>query len=342
MSRLLDIVGQLDWRREVPQPKTLPVTRRTVEVPEGVRRKALAQGADGRRWLDTLGDVVAELERDWQLSVGAAFTGGSGGYVAEAVTAEGMDAVLKVAIPDGLLGHGTFMNDLQTLVIAEGRGYVRLVRHDEARRAMLQERLGRPLSDLGFPVRRQIEIIADTLQRGWVAVPDDAPLPTGADKARWLAEFIEMTWRKLDQPCAAETVQRALSFASAREEAFDLADAVLVHGDAHPANVLEDPTSGGERFKLIDPDGMLADRAYDVAIPMRGWNAELLAGDAVRLAHDWCSHFSDLTGVEGRAIWEWAFVERVSTGLFVTTLDGRGSVGREFLEVAELLTDVDP
>ena len=318
-----------------------PVTRRTVEVPEGVRRKALAQGADGRRWLDALDDVVAQLERDWQLSMGAPFTGGSAGYVAQAVTADGIDAVLKVAIPDGLDLHA-FTNELQTLVIAEGRGYVRLLRHDETRRAMLQERLGRPLSDLGFPVRRQIEVIAETLQRSWVAVPHGVPLPTGAAKARWLAEFIEVAWRTLDRPCAAETVKRALSFASARAAAFDVADAVLVHGDVHPANVLEDPTSGGERFKLIDPDGMLADRAYDVAIPLRGWNAELLAGDAVWLVRDWCGYLRDLTGVEARAIWEWAFVERVSTGLFVTTLDRRGSVGREFLEVAELLTDVDP
>lgn len=39
-------------------------------VPAVVRAKALAAGAEG--WLDALPDLVADLERDWGIRVGAA------------------------------------------------------------------------------------------------------------------------------------------------------------------------------------------------------------------------------------------------------------------------------
>ena len=73
-------------------------------VPEAaVRRKAVAVGAVGERWLLELGRIVGELEAEWGLQVGKAdLTGGSGGFVANAVMADGGDAVLKLAIPDGL------------------------------------------------------------------------------------------------------------------------------------------------------------------------------------------------------------------------------------------------
>ncbi|HEY6739760.1 MAG TPA: hypothetical protein VI076_13025 [Actinopolymorphaceae bacterium] len=35
-------------------------------------------------------------------------------------------------------------------------------------------------------------------------------------------------------------------------------------------------------YRFIDPDGLFAERAYDLAIPMREWSRELLAGDTVR------------------------------------------------------------
>ena len=60
----------------------------------------------------------------------------------------------------------------------------------------------------------------------------------------------------------------------------------------------------------MDPDGLVAEPAYDLAIPMIEWSRELLDGDATRLGRERC-----LTGVDARGIWEWGFVERVSTGL---------------------------
>jgi streptomycin 6-kinase len=67
---------------------------------------------------------------------------------------------------------------------------------------------------------------------------------------------------------------------------------------------------------------------------MRGWSQELLAGNTGRLGRRRCALLSDLTGVEAQPIWEWGFIERVSTGLLVLHV-GRTALGEEMLAVAE-------
>jgi streptomycin 6-kinase len=302
------------------------------EVPVEVHRKAMAQGSRGVRWLERLDANVRELERDWEIRVGSALRGGSDAYVAEATLSDGSKAVLKLALP----GNGA-PHEIETLVLADGRGYVRLLRHDVARQAMLLERLGAPLAELGLPVRRQIEIICETLRRSW-EVPADSRFLSGSEKARALAEFIATLWAECDQPCSERVIERALSFAGTRQAAFDPERSVLVHGDAHAANTLL--TSGPRRapasalFKFVDPDGLFAERACDLAVPMRGWSRELLEGDTARLGRERCAHLSELTGVDAQSIWEWGFIERVSTALLLLTV-GREDLGRETLAVAE-------
>ena len=99
-------------------------------------------------------------------------------------------------------------------------------------------------------------------------------------------------------------VDQALAFAETREAAFDPEAAVLVHGDGHSANALQDPghPPSPPRFKPADPDGLLAEPAYDLAIPMREWNRGLLDGDAARLGRERYAHPSRLTGVDPRGI----------------------------------------
>lgn len=311
---------------------------RAGSLPDPVRRKAAAQGADGLRWVHGLDELIADLEREWGVSVGPALHGGSMAYVAAAQRADGTDAILKLQAPgDETPGYDSFAHEVQALLIADGCGYVRVLEHDIPRRAMLQERLGRPLCDLGVPIKGQIAIICATLRRAWVRVPADAGLQTGGEKARWLAGFIAETWDALNGPCSERAIAQALSFADARARAFDADTAVLVHGDAHSGNTLQSRGAaipGDSGFKLVDPDGLWAERAYDLAIPMRDWSEELLAGDAVRLGRERCAYLSTLTGVEPQAIWQWGVIERISTGLLALQL-GFESLGRDMLKVAD-------
>jgi streptomycin 6-kinase len=182
-----------------------------------------------------------------------------------------------------------------------------------------------------------MEIICATLERAWVQAPEAASFPSGAEKARWLRAFIARTWHALDRPCSEAVIERALAFSETREAAFDPARAVLVHGDAHSANTLAPlnaDASATAGFKLVDPDGLFAERAYDLAIPMRGWSKELLAGDALRLGQERCTYLSRLTGEDPEAIWQWGFIERVSTGLLLLQTGGERE-GQDCLRVAE-------
>ena len=302
---------------------------RTIDVPEAVRQKAMARGSEGRRWLDRLGCLICDLESDWGVAVGSAIRGGSESYVAAARTDSGVDAVIKLEMPP----YASFASEVRTLVAADGRGYVRLLDHDEERKAMLQERLGPSLRGFGLPIPVQLEILCATLQRAWdVLAP--AGLPSGADKARRLSEFIAVTWEEVNRPCSRRVIEQALTFAETRGAAFDPEATVLVHGDAHSANALQDPKHVPARFKFVDPDGLVAEPAYDLAIPMREWSGELLDGDAVRLGRERCAYLSRLTGVDHRGIWEWGFVERVSTGLLAIQV-GADQMGKEMLDVAE-------
>ena len=165
-------------------------------------------------------------------------------------------------------------------------------------------------------------------------------LRTGAAQARSLRESVRVDWERLGRPCAEATVARAEQCAFAREAAFDASTAVLIHGDAHPANVLEDPSAPG-RFKLIDPDGMISEPAHDLAIPLRDWTAELMVEpDSVAVGLRWCAQLGRAGGVGTEAIWEWAFLERVSTGLFLKRLGE--PQGHHFLNIADRWNDVSP
>lgn len=300
-----------------------------------VLQTALSYGARGRQWLDGLGALVTDLERDWGITVGATLSGGTASYVAEATTADGVAAIIKLAMPpEAEADKGDLANEIRTLEIAEGNGCALLLRHDQERRVLLLERLGRKLDDLALPVQAQLEIICTTLEHLWSLAPGESDLPSGAEKGRGLAEDIARSWDELNRPCSARVIECALSFAENRIARFDPDHAVLVHGDAHGWNTLEE-SEGSSRFKFVDPDGLIAEREYDLAIPMREYNNELLAGDPLAIGQDRCRFLGQRTGTHASAIWEWGFIERVSTGLLLKK-EGHEQLATDFLHVAEL------
>jgi len=290
-----------------------------VTVPDVVRSKALAVGAEA--WLDALPALVADIERDWSLTVGRAYQDATEALVAEAAL-DGAAAVLKLIVPRDTLAAA---HEITSLRLAGGYGCVKLLRADPERGALLLERLGPSLHDLGLPIAERHEILSDTAQRVWRPASESG-LPTGADKGAWLVEFIIRTWEQLDRPCSARAVADALASAERRIAAHDAERAVLVHGDVHQWNALQAP----DGFKLVDPDGLLAEAEYDLGIIMREDPVELLHGDPYERAR-WLAH---RTGLDANAIWEWGVIERVSTGLLCTQI-GLQPVGREMLATAD-------
>ena len=289
-------------------------------VPAVVRNKALAAGADS--WLRGLPDLVAVLEQEWAVIVGRAFGDATEAFVAAATLADGTPAVLKLLVPRDFDAAG---HEITALRLAAGDGCARLLRADESRGAMLLERLGPSMYELGLPMGQRHEILCSCAEKMWRPAPE-CGLPTGADRGRRLAGFITRTWEELDHPCSARAVAEALACAERRVAAHDDERAVLVHGDVHQWNALR----AGDGFKLVDPDGVLAEPEYDLGILMREDPVELLAGDP-RLRSRWLAR---RCGLDAAAIWEWGVVERVSTGLLLTRV-GLPLVGREMLAAAD-------
>ena len=279
------------------------MSRDPIDVPDIVKRTALDH-EHGAEWLAGIDDLVAGLARDWDLTIGEVFSGGTASVVIAVTTASGEAAVLKVA-PDDLT------TEANTFELANGRGCARMLRHDLSRGALLLERLGRQLDALGLSTDDNLRAIAATVQQMWAPVPDGTELTMGDDKGRWLSDSITELWEALERPCNERTIDRARAYAATRVAAFDRERAVLVHGDAHQWNTLESGAGDGT-YKLVDPDGLCAEREYDLAIPIR----EVIGTPAQgRL---WCHLLANVTGTDATAIWEWGLVERVSTGLLST------------------------
>jgi streptomycin 6-kinase len=291
-----------------------------VGLPEVVRNRAIAVGAAA--WLDALPSLVADLEHEWGLVVGRAMPGGTEAFVAEVTLENGSEAILKLLIPRD---EDEVENEITTLRLADGEGCARLFRSDAGRSALLLERLGPSLFDLGLPLAERQEILCSAAERMWRPAPD-CGLPTGEAKGHWLVDFITASWEKQDRPCSEHAVDHARSCAARRISAHDDERALLVHGDVHQWNALKaDPG-----FKLVDPDGLLAEPEYDLGILMREDPVELLEGDP-RARSRWLAH---RTGLDETAIWEWGVVERVSTGLVASEIDLQPE-GRQMLAAAE-------
>jgi len=289
-----------------------------------VRNKALGVGAE--HWLSELDGIVADLAEEWGFTVGTTFGEGTEAFVAAVDLADGSPAVLKVLVPRG---DGVSDHEITVLRLVDGDGCARLLRHDEGRGALLLERLGPSMHQLAVPFRARLPALADVARRVWRPALGSG-LPTGAEKAVWLADHIARQWEELDRPCSEAAVADALACAERRRAAHDDERAVLVHGDIHQWNALR--SDGG--WALVDPDGLLAEPEYDLGILMREDPVELIAGDP----WDRARLLADRSGCDPTATWEWGVVERVSTGLVCTAV-GLDVEGRDMLRAADVVVD---
>lgn len=296
------------------------MTSHSLRISQHLRTKVHLAGAEA--WLRDLAALVADLERAWSITVGRALDGGHEAFVAEATMDDGIPAVLKVLVPRS---DDDARHEVTALRLADGKGCVRLYREDEAAGAMLIERLGRTLFDLHLPLDQRLAIMCDCAARVWRPAPDSG-LPTGAEKGRWLIDFITRMWEETGRPCSERAVAYAIACAERRIAAHDDERSVLVHGDVHEWNTLE----AADGYKLIDPDGLLAEAEYDLGVLIRGDPVELIAGDPMDRAR-W---LAARTGLDASVAWEWGAVERVSSGLLCHAMEMQ-PFARQMLEAAE-------
>lgn len=106
---------------------------------------------------------------------------------------------------------------------------------------------------------------------------------------------------------------------------------VLLHGDAHGGNTLKELSGNG--FKLIDPDGIFYEKAYDLGVLMREWIDEY-GQEPMKSGQERCAYLHHLTGVSEQAIWEWGYLQTVSTAFVLLKIE-QEKAGQQMLRVAE-------
>jgi streptomycin 6-kinase len=302
----------------------------SLDVPETVRSFARAAGAGD--WLVGLPQLVDRLQREWGITPGEPFPDATEAYVAAVTLADGSPAVLKLLIRRS---HGRHAAEEATVLrLADGAGCVRLLRHDEESGAMLLERLGPSMYRVGLPIAVRHEILCRVAMRLWRPAPDSG-LPTGAEKAARLAAYVEGSWDRLGRPCTERAVEAALADAARRAAAYDPERAVLLHGDVHQWNTLRAAADDEVGWKLVDPDGLLAEPEADLGVLMREDVVELLTGDP----WDRARMLAARTGTDAVAIWEWGSIERLANGLLGLET-GLEQNGRDSLAASDRLVNL--
>ena len=282
------------------------------------RRRAAASDRDLQPATDNYARQLIALCRDWRLTAYRWFDGGAG-MPAVAVTApDGISGVLKLAAP------GELDAQARVMLAADGKGYARVLAWDAERGALLTELLGPTLGTEAPTLGEQVRVLAPLLQDAWTA-PLEAGSPCVGKAAGLLQILADLG------PRYGSDLGEAIGWATgyARELADTERPEVVCHGDPHAGNVLR----RGSGWALIDPDGFVGERAYDLGVVLRDACDEFAAAEAAgagagagvgaaggageALLRERCRHLAGLCDVDAERVWRWASVERVTTALYL-------------------------
>jgi streptomycin 6-kinase len=226
-------------------------------IPPRFAQKMLdVYGSAGEVWVRDLPVLVADLARCWNVVVGAPF-GLSYNYVAAARRSDGTEAVLKVGFPCHELER-----EIRAVRLYDGDGMCELLEADEARHAMLLERV-RPGDTLVALARSDdaaaTRIGAGVMRRLWRPIPALADSGSFHPIAEWFRAFARHRAAYGGPgPIPPHVLDRAEALA--RELLDSAPSQVLLHGDFHHYNVL---SAQRAPWLAIDPKGMLGDPGYE-------------------------------------------------------------------------------
>ena len=291
-------------------------------VPEAVAKRAIASGPECRCWMENINGLISDMEDEWHIRVGRPFSGGTDAFVAPAVMEDGKEGVIRLNMPDASASEDMRKANA-AFILADGQGYARLLREDEARLACLFERLGKPLSSINIPVEQRLDILCDTLNHAWITPnplhPRTAILPHGTEITAWFRSHIPSAWERFHKPLSRLAVDRALAYLDESARRMTNSEAVLLHGDANVTNCLEDPQHPGS-FRFIDPDGAIGEKAYDMGMAMIVEQVGF-ADSPLEIGTARCRRLHERTGIEAAAIWQWGVIQCVSTSLVCLEID---------------------
>ena len=271
-------------------------------LPEKFTRNTLGLcGKSGEQWLKNLPEIISEIEENWSLKTQRHFPNLSYNYVAPCVCDDGVDAVLKIALP---LNNPEIYSEARFLQTANGIGAVRLLKLDDDRRAILLERLkpGKNLKEIYRADESQAVEAAIKNLRSLIKKP-----PQNSKFLRlenWFDNFFTKA-RETNFPSEFQMKSREFygKLSSASKQKF------LIHGDFHHENIL---SATREPFLAIDPKGIVGEIGYEIAVFLNN-HLWWLANDTnlKNRLNDAVQKFSEAFKIESRDLRRWAFAQIV-------------------------------
>lgn len=249
-------------------------------------------GAKGATWLEQLPILVEQCAQQWQLTDLDPVANLTYNYVLFGMQ-DGVPVVLKLRCVVAEL-----RKEAVALKAFEGHGGAKLLAHDEQLGALLLERAipGDTLTAY-FPYddANATRIAANLVYKLHQANPLGAfPLLQNVlpDLSKEFAELAPFLAR------ARELKDTLLSTADTQ---------VPLHGDFHHGNIL---SASDDQWVVIDPEGIIGDPIYDLAIYIRNPLKELvLLSNAQELITARIHDFARLLGYDAQRIYEWVYVQ---------------------------------
>jgi streptomycin 6-kinase len=208
----------------------------------------VTDGSPGDRpELDLLRATAEEVAAEWGVTLGEPFAMGRYSFVAPAG-----GAVLKVTpASDYDADH-----EAAALEQWDGCGAVRLLRRDDARRALLEERATPGTDIASLPEDEATAIAIEVGLQLWSAAASPPLRPVAEMVDRWFDEA------ERNRSSGVPLIRLARELL----DGLEVGDASVVHGDFHHHNIV----SHGSRHVAIDPKPYRGDREFDV--PTFLWN----------------------------------------------------------------------
>ncbi|MFI6177798.1 aminoglycoside phosphotransferase family protein [Nonomuraea sp. NPDC051191] len=266
-----------------------------IKIPEAFARATVErEGEPGAAWLAELPGIAGELLDRWGcVPDGEVLHGGVGIVVPVRRRAEEA-AVLKVSFP-----HPGNVHEPDAFAAWGGRGAVLLHERDDARFAMLLERV-RTCTLAEVQDGDEVVAVAGRLGRR-LAVPAPPGLPRLRDRADAWEEGLRRDAEEFTHAPPRHAVDAAV--ATVRELGRVQPD-LLVHGDLHARNVLR---ADREPWLAVDPKGYAGDPAYDGGTLLKSRALTLLeADDLGKAVHRVLDVFAEAAEVDRERARRWA------------------------------------
>jgi streptomycin 6-kinase len=271
---------------------------------EFAARTVTREGDAGRVWIERLPGVVAAYLERWGLTPDGPVMHGYVAIVVPVACLGGERAVLKVSWRDG-----EDFWEARALAAWDGRGAVRVLKHDDPAGVLLLERLDPARSARALAGVEASAVAGQVCRR--LAVPAPSGMPRVDDlAARWVDE-LPRDWERLGRPFPRRWLDAAVE--SCRELGPGQPD-LLLHGDLVFDNILR---AEREPWLVIDPDGLVGEPAFEAAPFLTNRWSEMSAQSDLRAAvRARLAAFAESAGVDFERARRWAHVRHVSEAIW--------------------------